>query len=275
MKRFTEENGAKLAVIQQATFFPAEGLSDEAFLKVLIPSQQAAGRKLLREGYLIRSEGGGVVLSPLVKENHPSQIAWDENLRSFFIRLVTSLAESILDYDTANKWAEQAQSNQERLRMLVFQHSRATGLSPLQKRLSEEALTLFVHDTQVLSILPEAKRKFLIDSAIAIEKLQNLALLRKQAQLIVPTLENVLEQVGDIPAQHLFRAYDWLSDLFIILADSRMRIYLDKWRLLKAAAGPAFSTVEAGLGALYDPRSGDKTVGEMYRRLKEAEDHEE
>ncbi|MBR6861269.1 MAG: hypothetical protein IKM73_08110 [Acidaminococcaceae bacterium] len=268
MLRMTEENGACRAVLRQASFFPIEGLSDEAFLKVLIPSQQAAGRKLLREGYLTRTKDGGIALSPLMKNNCPPQMAWDENIRSFLLRLITSLAESVVIFRKAEKWAESVKGDPETLRMLVFQLSRDNNLPSFQKHLAEEALSLVLHDT-VPRILPEANRTFLVNVTIGIEKAKNLGLLRKQTSLIVPTLENVLNQLDCIPAQYLLRAYDCLSDLFIILEDDRSNTYIDKWRLLVAASSPAFETVEAGLGALYHPKEGNETVGTMLKRWKE------
>ena len=201
MRRFTEEIGARLAVIRQAAFFPEEGLSDEAFLKVLIPPQQAAGRKLLREGYLTRSKGGGIVLSPLVKNNCTPQISWDENLRPFLLRLITSLAEAVVDFQRADKWAESAEGDPETLRMLIFQHSRDDCLSPFQKQLADEALSLVVHKG-IPKVLPESKRLFLVNVTIGIEKDKNLKLLRKQTSLIVPTLENMLNQLDCIPEQY-------------------------------------------------------------------------
>ena len=37
LKKYTEENGARAAVLKQAVYYPKEGLDYEAFLKVLLP----------------------------------------------------------------------------------------------------------------------------------------------------------------------------------------------------------------------------------------------
>ena len=113
------------------------------------------------------------------------------------------------------------------------------------------------------TILPEAKRRLLIQATIGIEQAKNLATLRKRSALIVPTLENVLTQVDNIPETNLLKAYDWLTDLFDILGDDRAFNYREKWRLLAIASLPIFEIVEAGLGDIYDPRAGDATVGAM------------
>lgn len=268
MRHFSEENGARLAVLRQAAFFPEEGLSDRAFLKVLVPPQQATGRKLLREGYLTRSKGGGIVLSPLVKNYCTRKVTWGEDIRSFLLRLITSLAEAVVDFQRAEKWAESAKGDPETLRMLIFQHSRDNSLAPFQKQLAGEARVLVVHDA-LPRILPEANRAFLVNATIEVEKVKNLELLRKQSSLVVPTLENVLNQLDCIPEQYLLKAYDWLSALFIILNDDRANTYVDKWRLLEAASSPSFAVVEAGIGALYHPKAGNETVGTMLKRWKE------
>ena len=274
MRRMTEENGARLAVLRQAAFFPEEGLSYEAFLKVLIPSQQAVGRQLLQEGYLTYTNTGGIALSPLVEKNCPHKPTWDESTRVFLKRLIASLMESVSNYLDAQEWAEQAKAEPERLRMLVFRHSRETDLSPLQLRLAKEALLLFSTD-EIPVVLPKAKRAFLTEATIWIEQMKGLALLRKQTLLIVPTLENVLEQTDYIPEQHLYQAYEWLAALYIILEDHpRAHRYVDKWQLLRTASSPSFEAVEAGLGTLYDPRAGDQTLGAVLKRWKE-EHHEE
>lgn len=268
MLRMTEDRGARLAVRRYAAFFPEEGLSDEAFLKVLIPSQQAAGRDLLREGYLTRSKDGRIGLSPLVKNNCPPQVTWGEDLRSFLLRLIISLAEAVVDYQRAEKWADSAKGDSGTLRMLVLQHSRDNWLSPFQKQLAGEARVLVAHDA-LPRILPEANRAFLVNATIEVEKVKNLELLRKQSSLVVPTLENVLNQLDCIPEQYLLKAYGWLSALFIILNDDRANTYVDKWRLLEAASSPSFAVVEAGIGALYHPKAGNETVGTMLTRWKE------
>lgn len=269
MMRMTEENGARKAVLRQAAFFPEEGITYEAFLKVLIPQQQAAGRKLLQEGYLTRSSKGGIALSPLVRRNALQKTAWGENIRAFLVRLITSLAEAVTNYWKTQEWAEQAKSDPDRLRALVFQCSRDTTLSPLEARLAEEAKLLFTGNEARVTVAG-SKRVFLIDATIGIELKRNLESLRNQASLIAPTLENVLSQVDDIPEQHLLRAYDWLSEVYLILENrKKAEVYLDRWRLLKAASGPSFEVVERALGDLFDPHAGDQTVGAMLKRRKE------
>ena len=274
MVRMTEENGARKAVLKQAAFFPEEGLSCDAFLKVLIPQHQIAGRKLLQEGFLTHTGTGGIALSPIIKGNCPDRTAWDENVRAFLIRLTTSLAEAVSDYRNAQLWAEQAKTDPERLRMLVFQHSRQTPGSPLEARLAEEALLLFAGKGASV-VLTGAKRSCLIEATIGIEQRRNLEILQREAMLVVPTLENVLAQADDIPEQYLLQAYGWIARLYLILENRKKAgVYIDKWRLMMAAAGPSFETVERGLQDLYDPRAGDLTVGAMLRRRKERQNDE-
>lgn len=268
MKRLTEECGARNAVLRQAEFFPEEGLTYEAFLKVLIPPQQAVARQLLREGFLTRNEFGGIVLSPLVRNNCPTSAAWDENMRAFLARLTTSLAEAVCDCWSADRWAKQAISDRERLRMLVFQHSRDASLLPFEQRISEEALLLF-RQGQAMQIIPQAKRRFLTEATVEIELRKNKDRLRQAAAIIIPTLENVLNRVGGIPERNLFDAYDWLSDLYLILDEKKAAPYIDKWRLLKAAMRPSFAAVKNAFAVLYNPLSGDQTVGAMLKYWEE------
>ena len=266
MRHMTEEIGARKAILEQAQFYPKEGLSDNAFLKVLIPPQQAIGRLLLCERYLTRNDCGNIVLSDLVKQTLPPP-TWGENMKAFLLRLTTCLAEAVVNCKKADHWAEQARWDPERLRVLVLLHNRESDFPLLETRLSHEACSL-LPCSKIAEILPAAKRRILIESTIAIEERKNRVSLDREAILIVPTLENVLQMNG-IPEQLLFYAYDWLSELYIMLDDKRAQRYIDNWRLLKAASSPSFEAVERGLSELYDPRAGDKTVGEMLKRRKE------
>ena len=260
--QLVEEQGARNAVLRQAVFFPEDGISYEAFLKVMLPSHQASARRLLQEGYLTRTESGGIILSPLIKNSIPQATVWNEVIRAFLIRLTTCVAETVTDYWKAEEWAKQATVDPERLRMLALQHGRDTTLPPFQARMAKEALAL-VSKNKVQVILSETKRRILIQATVGIERAKNLATIRKQSSLVVPTLENVLTQVDTIPEGHLLKAFDWLTDLFVILGENRAFNYREKWRLLATASLPAFEVVEAGLGVLYDPRAGDATIGEM------------
>ena len=267
LKKYTEENGARAAVLKQAVYYPKEGLDYEAFLKVLLPPQQAIGRKLLQEGFLVRTEEGNIVLSPILREELRWSPDWDENIHAFLARLVTSLAEAVVDFKKANRWAEQARTNPEQLRMLVFQHSRS-NLPPFQQRLAQEALSLF-QKGQTLMILPHAKREFLVSATIAIELYKNTQHLKQEAARIVPTLENLLEQTEGIPINNLCSALDWMSELYLELEYEDADRYVERWRLADAATHPAFEPVFRGLAALYSPLAGDQSVGEMLQRWKE------
>lgn len=273
MGRLVEEYGARNAVLQEAVFFPESGISYEALLKVLIPNHQVAARRLLHEGYLSFAESGGIVLSPVIRQNFPDAATWNEIVRAFLTRLTMCVAEAVSDHRKAEAWAEKAEADPMLLRMLVFQHSRDANLPPFQARIANEAL-LLVNQRQMPTILPEAKRRLLIQATIGIEQAKNLATLRKQSALIVPTLENVLTQVNNIPETNLLKAYDWLADMFDILGDNRAFNYREKWRLLATASLPAFEVVEARLGNLYDPRAGDTTVGAMLAKKKRSRKHE-
>lgn len=274
MLKMSEENGARNAVLQQAAFFPAEGLSDEAFQKVLLPAHQAVGRKLLREGFLTRTDVGGIALSPLATRNLPLRTAWNENLRSFLMRQVTSLGELVIQFRKAEDWADQANADPERLKTLVFMRGNQEIFSPMEARLAEDARLLFP-DSRTQKVLTSTERSFLIRAVIAMEQRRNLSFLRSQSALIVPTLENMLMRVDEIPEQHLYRAYYILYSIFQSLEDEKKADqYYSKWRLMKAASMPAFSIVERGLGELYDPRAGDQTVGAMLKRRKERQNDE-
>lgn len=141
--------------------------------------------------------------------------------------------------------------------------------SPLEARLAKEASLLFP-DSGTHVFLAGTERSFLTRAVIAMEQRRNLTLLRSQSALIVPTLENMLMRVDEIPEQHLYRAYYILYSIFQSLEDKKKADqYYSKWRLMKAASLPAFSIVERGLCELYDPRAGDQTVGAMLKRRKE------
>lgn len=267
MKQFTEEYGARNDILRQAVFYPPEGLSYGEFLKVLLPPQQAVGRRLLQQGYLIRNEAMRIILSPIVKKELHLQPVWDENTHTFLTRLVLCLAEAIITSRKADKWAEQAHSDPEQLRMLVFQHSRE-NLPPFQMQLAREALSLYSKG-QTLTVVPGSKREFLVSATIAIEKSKNKWRLEQEAAIIVPTLESVLNLAVGIPEKNLCDALDWLSELYLELEDEKAERYVNKWRLASAAASHSFEPVLRGLGILYSPLAGDQTVGAMLQRWKE------
>lgn len=204
------------------------------------------------------------MLSPILREELRWSPDWDENRHAFLARLVTSLAEAVVDFKKANKWAEQARSSPAQLRMLVFQHSHSS-LSPFQQRLAQEALLLYPRG-QTLMILPQAKRELLVSVTVAIELDKNRQRLKQEAAQIVPTLENLLDQVEGIPIGNLCDALDWLSELYLELEDEKAARYVDRWRLACAATSPAFKPVLRSLGALYSPLAGDRSVGEMLQR---------
>lgn len=216
MKQFTEEYGARNDILRQAVFYPPEGLSYGEFLKVLLPPQQAVGRRLLQQGYLIRNEAMRIILSPIVKKELHLQPVWDENTHAFLTRLVLCLAEAIITSRKADKWAEQAHSDPEQLRMLVFQHSRE-NLPPFQMQLAREALSLYSKG-QTLTVVPGSKREFLVSATIAIEKYQQVAKAPEPSRSWLDCLRDGDRSSGKVGICHRIKRFALVTPPCAVLA---------------------------------------------------------
>lgn len=268
-ERFLEPWGVKQEIIKQARFFPEEGLSYQDFLKVMLPPQQSVGRQLLQQGYLIKNDAGGIVLSPIMAQQLPPA-EWDEPTRAFLTRQVTSLAEMMVNYWEANRWVKQARRDSVRFRELSFMLSRDDFLQPLEQQAVDEAMQIFKKEPFVLKVIPKSKQRFLASILSGIGQRRNLDRLKAQAMVVSQTIENILSIVPNIPEHHLLKAHDWLSDYYFATDIDRLGKSLDMWRLLSAASRPSFQVIrDSSLGILYDPNAKDQTIGAFLKNQRE------
>ena len=260
-RRYTEEWGKRNDVLRQALLYP-KGLTYQAFLTVLPPEQQAIGRRLLREGYLIEDETDGIRLSPILKLELPPP-TWDEPTKVFYLHLGNLLYQAVWDYRKAEYWVRKAKNDPEQLFMLVHTNSRDKSLSLFEQRLSNEALHLFQSD-ESLYVLPKEHRELLINGIIGIEQRKNREALRSQLSLFLPTLENVLQQLV-IPEDYLLVTYDLLWDALKYSESERELSAGMRWILLRVSREERFDKVlrNSSLGRLYHPQAEDQNVGAL------------